>query len=87
MVANRVRGVRAAIFYGPRVPVGAADVSGRVSQDPYEQIRLAREHNNANILSFGARFVTEEEAYKAIDIFLATPFSLEPRHQRRIDKF
>ncbi len=87
MVANRVRGVRAAVFYGPRPPVESADIAGRVSQDPYEQIRLAREHNNANVLSFGARFVTEEEAYKAIDIFLATPFSPEPRHQRRIDKF
>ena len=58
-----------------------------VSQDPYEQIRLAREHNNANVLSFGARFVPDVEAYRALDIFPATPFSPEPRHQRRIDKF
>jgi ribose 5-phosphate isomerase B len=87
MVANRVPGVRAAVFYGPRVPVGAADISGRVSEDPYEQIRLAREHNNANILSFGARFVTDNEAFQAIKIFLNTPFSGDERHIRRLKKF
>lgn len=87
MVANRVKGARAAVFYGPRVPVAFADISGRVSNDPYEQVRLAREHNNANILSFGARFVTEDEAFHAIKIFLETSFSSELRHKRRIDKF
>lgn len=87
MVANRVSGVRAAVFYGPRAPVAAADIAGRVSSDPYEQIRLAREHNNANVLSFGARFVTDDEAFAAIKIFLETPFSSEPRHERRIAKF
>jgi ribose 5-phosphate isomerase B len=87
MVANRVPGVRAAVFYGPRVPVGAADIAGRKSEDPYEQIRLAREHNNANVLSFGARFITDDEAFAAIKIFLETPFSPESRHRRRIEKF
>ncbi len=87
MVANRVHGVRAAVFYGPRVPVESADIAGRVSSDPYEQIRLSREHNNANVLSFGARFVTIDEVTQAVKLFLETPFSSDARHQRRIDKF
>jgi ribose 5-phosphate isomerase B len=45
---------------------------------------LAREHNNANIISIGARQHTEEEVLRLIDIFIATPFSGEERHVRRI---
>ncbi len=86
MVANRYRGVRAAVFYGPRAPIAAADISGRESRDPYEQVRLAREHNNANVLSFGARFLSEEEAIAAVKIFLETKFGSEERHRRRVDK-
>ncbi len=87
MVANRFAGVRAAVFYGPRLPVGAADIAGRASADPFEQVRLAREHNNANILSFGARFVTEDDALAAVKMFLETKFTEEERHKRRIAKF
>lgn len=47
--------------------------------------RLAREHNDANVISVGARQHTEEELESLIDIFLAEPFSGEERHQRRID--
>ena len=50
-------------------------------------VRLGREHNNANIISLGARFVTEEEAINAVKIFLDTPFSNEDRHVRRIAKY
>jgi ribose 5-phosphate isomerase B len=46
---------------------------------------LSREHNNANVLSIGARMHTQEEAVKFAEIFLATPYSQEERHQRRID--
>ena len=46
---------------------------------------LARQHNNANILSLPARFVSEEEALAMLKIFMATPFE-GGRHQRRIDK-
>ena len=69
MAANRIKGVRAAVFYG---------------SEP-EIVRLSREHNNANILSLGARFISKEEIYKVIKNWLAEPFE-GGRHQRRIDK-
>ncbi|MFV0623034.1 ribose 5-phosphate isomerase B [Sphingomonas sp. ac-8] len=47
--------------------------------------RLAREHNDANVLALGARLVGIEMAKACIDAFLATPFGGE-RHQRRVDK-
>lgn len=48
--------------------------------------RLAREHNNANVISVGARQHTEEELIKLIDIFIAEPFPGDERHVRRINK-
>jgi ribose 5-phosphate isomerase B len=45
---------------------------------------LARQHNDANVISIGARMHTEEEALEMVRIFLATPFSGDPRHARRI---
>lgn len=47
--------------------------------------RLAREHNNANVVGIGARMHTSEEALEIIDAFLSKPYSNEPRHQRRIE--
>lgn len=46
--------------------------------------KLAREHNDANILALGARFITEEMAYASVDAFLNTPFE-GGRHEKRID--
>lgn len=68
--ANRLFGVRAAVYYG----------------GPEEIIKLAREHNDANILSLGARFISEEEAKHAVDLFLKTKFPGDERHKRRILK-
>ena len=45
---------------------------------------LAREHNNANVIAIGARQHTFEEAVAFIDLFIATPFTGEERHARRI---
>ncbi|MFV0468758.1 MAG: ribose 5-phosphate isomerase B [Dysgonomonas sp.] len=50
-----------------------------------EIAKLARQHNNANILVMPGRFVTHEEAYNIVVAFLNTPFE-GGRHQRRIDK-
>jgi ribose 5-phosphate isomerase B len=50
-----------------------------------ETARLAREHNDANVVSIGARDHPESDAIRFVEIFLATPFSGAERHQRRID--
>ena len=69
MAANRIKGVRAAVFYN----------------GPKEIVKLSREHNNANILSLGARFMSEDEICDVIDFWLEEPFE-GGRHQSRIDK-
>lgn len=46
---------------------------------------LARQHNNANVLSIGERMNSQTEALEIVDAFLATPYSGEDRHTRRID--
>ena len=70
IVANKFPNVRAALFYGM----------------PGEIVTLSREHNDANVLSIGARFVTKEEAKRIVDVWLHTDFSNEERHVRRIEK-
>lgn len=78
MMANRFPHVRAAVFYGDKKPIGGHDVPDIVS--------LSREHNDANILSLGARFLSLEEAQAAIKKWLETPFLGDERHARRIKK-
>jgi ribose 5-phosphate isomerase B len=46
--------------------------------------KLARQHNDANVISIGARMHSEEEALAMVRVFLETPFSGDPRHARRI---
>lgn len=87
MVANRMKGVRAAVFYGPMRVTEALDIEGGRSEDGYDNVRLARRHNDANILAIGARFVSGKEAEEAVRLFLETPFSDSPRHARRLAKF
>jgi ribose 5-phosphate isomerase B len=48
--------------------------------------RLAREHNDANVLAVGRRILSLEQLLKLVDIFLQTPFSGAERHQRRVEK-
>lgn len=68
IVANRFRHVRAIVYAGGNL----------------ELVKLGREHNDANVLSIGARFVSLAEAIQAMDLFLSTPFSHEERHADRI---
>ncbi|HET6215314.1 MAG TPA: ribose-5-phosphate isomerase [Micromonosporaceae bacterium] len=49
-----------------------------------ETARLAREHNDANLVAIGARMHTIDEATSIVETFLATPFSGAERHVRRI---
>jgi len=69
MAANRIKGIRAAVFYN----------------GPIEIVKLSREHNDANILSLGARFMSEKEIYDVIEIWLNVSFD-GGRHKRRIEK-
>ncbi len=50
-----------------------------------ETAKLGREHNNANVISVGARMHPKEEALSFVMAFIETPFSGDERHQRRID--
>ncbi len=70
IVANRFKNVRAVVYNSPNLEI----------------IKLARQHNDANILSLGARFLTEGDAKEAINLWVNTPFLEEERHQRRIEK-
>lgn len=70
IVANRFPGVRALVWYGGNTEI----------------LKLSRQHNNANVLSMGARFVDEKTAKEAVDLWLSTEFSNEERHQRRIEQ-
>ncbi len=51
-----------------------------------EIARLAREHNDANVMSLGARMHSPGEAFEIVEAFLSTPFSNDERHQRRISQ-
>ena len=86
ITANKTPGIRCALFYGGVIPKESIDISGNNSEDPLEIIRLARQHNNANILSLGARFMDLDEAIAVVNIFISTEFSGEERHVRRINK-
>lgn len=78
MVANRFPGVRATVWYGS-AHKPFVDASG----NSLDIIQSSREHNNANILSIGARMVDEESAIEAIDMWLTIPFNGDERHARR----
>lgn len=86
MVANKYKNVRAALFYGPARPTKAVDATGRQSSDPYEMIRLTREHNHANVLSLGASFLTQQQTFEVIKKWLDTKLGSEERHVRRVEK-
>lgn len=80
MCANRIKGVRAGVYYGGKNT--QVDILGNT----LNMIASMREHNNANIISVGARFASEDEIKSSIKVFLETKFSGELRHVRRINK-
>src|SRR5262249_16953376 len=79
MAANRVQGVRCAVYYGaakaPQTDAGGASL---------DLISSVRAHNDANMLSFGARFLTLDDMRETAEAFLAAKFSGEERHVRRL---
>ena len=77
MAANKFPHVRAAVFYGE---------CQVVVDDEANIIVRSREHNNSNILSLGARYLTEETMLKAVTTWLDTPYSKGERHVRRLAK-
>lgn len=76
IAANRLPRVRAVIWNGQRAAAG----------DAPNVLAISREHNDSNILSLGARFITFEEAKRAVVLWLETPFSGDERHVRRLKK-
>jgi len=70
IVANKFPHIRAVLYYG-----GTQEI-----------ISLSREHNDSNVLSLGARFITEGDAIMAVRLWLGTPFSQEDRHVRRMEQ-
>jgi len=77
MCANKFKNVRATVYYGD---------AGSVVEDSESIIKLSKEHNDANILSIGARFINEEQMTRVVKEWLDTPFSGDERHVRRINK-
>ncbi len=78
IVANRFRHVRAVVFNGQYHPDSDRHV-------PLE-VKTAREHNDANVISLGARFLSESDAKEAVKTFLTVTFSEDERHMRRLKK-
>ena len=77
IVANKFRGVRAVVYYGPAGR--QTDASGR----ELDMIASTRDHNNSNVLSIGAKFVSSDDAKQVVQAWLSAPFSNEERHARR----
>lgn len=77
ITANRFPHVRAIVDYGEAVAV--VDNESNI-------VLRSRQHNNANILSLGARYFTEESMMNAVNLWLTTPFSEDERHIRRLAK-
>ena len=78
MVANKIPGIRATVYYGQKM-VNDHEICADI-------ITLSKQHNDANMLSLGARFLSIDEAKKAVKCWIDTPFSGDERHAQRIEK-
>jgi len=84
--ANRIKGVRAVVFNGQYNPAVNFDDELENDREVPNEIVLSRQHNDANVLSLGARFLSMREAKDAVELWLETEFSGEERHLRRLQK-
>lgn len=78
VAANRIKGVRATVYYGEPARK-QVDAEGK----ELSMIESTRGHNDANILSLAGRFLTEEEAKDAVKRWLQAPYNQSLRHERR----
>ena len=70
MLANRYAGVRATVYYGGDDSI----------------VTTSRQHNDANVISLGARFISTDDAMRVIWAWLHEPFSGKERYERRNKK-
>jgi ribose 5-phosphate isomerase B len=70
MVANKFRHIRATVYYGGDEKI----------------IKLSHEHNDANVLSLGAKFMSEKKAKEVVKLWLSDHSTIGERHKRRINK-
>jgi ribose 5-phosphate isomerase B len=77
MCANRFKFVRAAVYYGN---------AHSIVDEPESILKRTRQHNDANVLSLGARYITADDMKTAVKEWLETPFAPEDRHDRRVSK-
>ncbi len=99
MCANRIKGVRAAVFYGPpfqwkelswlkwfSINSAAGNMQSSEFATLQNLVKLSREHNNANVLSLAGGFIDFSIVQRIVKLWLETPFTNEERHVRRLKK-
>lgn len=71
---------------GAGMTIAANKVAGvrAVTATTTEQVRHARQHNDANVVSLSAEWLSESEIHELVGVFITTSFSSEERHQRRV---
>jgi ribose 5-phosphate isomerase B len=81
IAVNRIPHIRSVVYYGEPCTAHV-----QIDADGHELslLQSTRLHNNANILSLGAKFLTQQQAEEAVVVWLNTPFSGEERHVRRL---
>lgn len=79
IAANKFPYVRSAVVYGGQAVGGSLGLVEQIA-------RLSRQHNDSNVLSLGARFLSPEEALRAVEIWLETEFLSDEKYERRNDQ-